>query len=159
MHEDRCASCAILTNTDKCVPKKELQTLIHLFACSLACSLAPYTPILSLSSLSALDLFSQLPWLPENSLQLLGLYRAACPPPLSQLSYSLLPASHALIGRLSCSVAEPCAGVDCSWTSDWSCPGHARGRKGVASDDGTFGYYCCCEGVSLFFRPRLSFLD
>ena len=40
---------------------------------------------------------------------------------------------------------NPCAEQDCSWTAEWSCPGSVvEGTKGVASDDGTVGFNCCC---------------
>ena len=42
-------------------------------------------------------------------------------------------------------------GSGCSWTSDWSCPGKPAGRKGVAQDDGSDGWRCCC--IIAFANP------
>jgi len=33
----------------------------------------------------------------------------------------------------------------CSWTRDYSCPGQAWGRYGLAHDEGSRGYRCCCK--------------
>lgn len=42
-----------------------------------------------------------------------------------------------------------CDGFDvelCSWTSSWSCPTEQPpGKDGVASEDGTLGFRCCCK--------------
>jgi hypothetical protein len=35
----------------------------------------------------------------------------------------------------------------CGWTKDYACPGKT-GRVGIASDDGTVGYRCCCNGLA-----------
>ena len=35
----------------------------------------------------------------------------------------------------------------CGWTKDYSCPGKT-GVLGMASDDGTVGYRCCCNGLA-----------
>lgn len=32
----------------------------------------------------------------------------------------------------------------CSWTTDFNCPGQAAGHVGVAGNDNTTGYECCC---------------
>jgi hypothetical protein len=35
----------------------------------------------------------------------------------------------------------------CGWTKDYACPGKT-GVMGLASDDGTVGYRCCCNGLA-----------
>jgi len=38
-----------------------------------------------------------------------------------------------------------CVDVDCQWTSKWSCPGELpTGTEGVATNDGSLGFACCC---------------
>jgi len=36
-------------------------------------------------------------------------------------------------------------GKGCNWTLSHSCPGQRNGSIGMATDDGTIGYHCCCE--------------
>ena len=43
-------------------------------------------------------------------------------------------------------------GTGCGWTREYSCPGRPRGTQGVAMDDGTEGYRCCCGATSLTGR-------
>ena len=41
---------------------------------------------------------------------------------------------------------EYLATTGCSWTISWSCPLDAhQGTEGVAGDDGSLGFHCCCE--------------
>merc|ERR1712232_26514 len=38
-----------------------------------------------------------------------------------------------------------CVGQNpCGWTAQYSCPWQPKGSKGVARNDGTHGYDCCC---------------
>jgi len=37
------------------------------------------------------------------------------------------------------------ASTGCSWTQDHSCPGQPEGWSGVAGDDGSTGFKCCCK--------------
>ena len=42
------------------------------------------------------------------------------------------------------------AGGLCEWTADWACPQHVNKRQqveGIAQDDGSEGFYCCCVFV------------
>jgi len=50
-------------------------------------------------------------------------------------------ASHST--KVECS--EYMLSTGCSWTAQWSCPDQPVGMSGAASNDGTFGYKCCCE--------------
>mmetsp|Transcript_71822 Transcript_71822/g.181519 ORF Transcript_71822/g.181519 Transcript_71822/m.181519 type:complete len:463 (-) Transcript_71822:174-1562(-) len=39
-------------------------------------------------------------------------------------------------------------GKPCCWTQAWSCPSQPMGLKGIAVNDGTMSYHCCCtEGL------------
>ena len=33
----------------------------------------------------------------------------------------------------------------CTWTERWVCPDDYVGQGHVATDDGTVGFYCCCQ--------------
>ena len=36
----------------------------------------------------------------------------------------------------------------CDWTVEWSCPGSSNpGRSGLAGDDGSLAFFCCCKVV------------
>jgi len=37
------------------------------------------------------------------------------------------------------------ATTGCGWTAQWSCPNQGRGTQGVAGNDGSPGYRCCCS--------------
>lgn len=36
-------------------------------------------------------------------------------------------------------------GIDCRWTEEWGCPGQNPGSKGMAKEDGTAAFECCCK--------------
>lgn len=43
----------------------------------------------------------------------------------------------------------------CAWTADWGCPSQPApaGRKGLATDDGSTGYKCCCLNAMWQMAP------
>ena len=40
------------------------------------------------------------------------------------------------------------AKTSCDWTVEWSCPGSSNpGRSGLAGEDGSLAFFCCCKVV------------
>mmetsp|Transcript_137609 Transcript_137609/g.343444 ORF Transcript_137609/g.343444 Transcript_137609/m.343444 type:complete len:647 (+) Transcript_137609:77-2017(+) len=43
-----------------------------------------------------------------------------------------------------CSRASHGEPMPCDWTAEWSCPGQPQGAKGLADNDHSMAYKCCC---------------
>ena len=40
--------------------------------------------------------------------------------------------------------ADYAATAKCAWTAEWGCSAATAGTSGLANDDGSIGYFCCC---------------
>ena len=65
-------------------------------------------------------------------------------PPMSLLANAFLPPGDASARCVEFLTAK----TACDWTVEWSCPGSSNpGRSGLAGEDGSLAFFCCCKVV------------
>ena len=75
----------------------------------------------------------------------LMLWRLQPPPsPMSLFANAFLPPGDSAARCVEFLTAK----TACDWTVEWSCPGSSNpGRSGLAGDDGSLAFFCCCKVV------------